>query len=91
KPPSATPPPPRETPRLPLAIVGSLRHPEASHTILVLETPEGQRVVGEGDRVVDGVTLEAITADGAILDHQGRKERLPWPEAPPPPLMFDTE
>ncbi|MBS9403134.1 hypothetical protein KG088_05780 [Halomonas sp. TRM85114] len=91
KPPPATQPPPQEIPRLPLTIVGSLRHAEERHTILVLDTPEGQRVVGEGERVTDSVTLEAITPDGLILDHQGRRERLPWPEPSAPPLMFDTE
>lgn len=89
--PIAQPPPPQEMPRLPLTIVGSLRHSEARHTILVLETPEGQRVVGEGDRVTASVTLEAITPDGLILDYQGQRQRLPWPDASPLPLLFDTE
>ncbi|MDY7117015.1 type II secretion system protein N [Halomonas sp. SSL-5] len=87
----ATEPPRQAAPPLAVTIVGSLRHPEASHTILVLDTPDGQRVAGEGDRISATLTLEAITPDGVILDHQGRQQHLAWPEPPAPTLMLDTE
>ncbi|MGM0913010.1 MAG: type II secretion system protein N [Pseudomonadota bacterium] len=84
-------PPRQAAPPLAITIVGSLRHPEARHTILVLDTPDGQRVAGEGDRITATLTLEAITPDGVILDHQGRQQHLAWPEPPAPTLMLDTE
>lgn len=70
--------------RLPLSIVGTLRGREESDTILVMETPEGQRVVTLGEPIMDDVHLHALTSEGAVVRHAERQEQIPWPTGPLP-------
>lgn len=69
--------------QLPLTFLGALRTTPLSRSLVVLQTPAGARVVMAGETIYDAVGLRHITADGLILDNDGRAERLPWPQPAP--------
>ncbi|MCG7601611.1 hypothetical protein MHM84_17735 [Halomonas sp. McH1-25] len=69
--------------RLPLTVAGVARGMPLSHSVLILDMPQGQQVVTLGERIDDQVRLVDITTEGLILDNRGRQERLPWPQTQP--------
>ena len=66
--------------QLPLTLQGMVQAPRLSQSLVVLSTPEGQITAMTGDLLMPQVTLEDITSQGLILNHQNQQERLPWPE-----------
>lgn len=72
--------------QLPLTLKGRVQAPQLNQSLVVLTTPAGQITAMTGDPLMPQVTLDAITPQGLILNHQGQQERLPWPKA-----MTETE
>ncbi|WP_110666916.1 type II secretion system protein N [Salinicola halophilus] len=67
--------------QLPLSFLGIVRATPVSRSLVILDTPEGQRVRMAGEEIFSDVVLERITETGLILDNRGTRERLPWPQS----------
>ena len=52
-------------------------------TLVVLGFGDQQKVLGVGDQLAPGIRVERIDEQGVVIDNQGRRERLRWPEQSP--------
>lgn len=69
--------------RLPLHWLGQLREQGLEQSIVVLGYGDQRLVLGQGDPLAPGIWLERIDSRGLIIDNNGRRERLFWPQEPP--------
>ncbi|MBS98864.1 MAG: pilus assembly protein PilZ [Oceanospirillaceae bacterium] len=75
--------------QLPLRWLGQLRasdeSPQAAsgNSLVVLGFGDQQKVLGVGDQLAPGIRVERIDEQGVVIDNQGRRERLRWPEQSP--------
>ncbi len=56
--------------------------PETLSRVIISEHGQPGKVYQIGDTLPSGVTIEAITKDGVILENGGRLEKLPLPRLP---------
>ncbi|WP_407293801.1 pilus assembly protein PilZ [Stutzerimonas zhaodongensis] len=69
---------------LELTWIGGLRADPVDSTVVVLGYQKQQRTLTQGQRLAPGIVLHRIDDQGLVFDHNGRLERLPWPQERPP-------
>jgi hypothetical protein len=71
---------------LQLRLVGVIKSdPENFSRVIISESGQLPKVYGIGDSLPSGISINAITADGVILENGGHLEKLPLQR---PPLVF---
>lgn len=68
---------------LELTWIGGLRADPLASTVVVLSYQKQQRTLTQGQRLAPGIVLHRIDEQGLIFEHNGRLERLPWPQDRP--------